>query len=235
MARPWNTIAREITADGALELRQRGPRDFLITVDGRVLMNSVANRSELALGKLACRALPRPERPRVLVGGLGMAFTLRAVLDALPPAGQVLVAELNPAVVAWCRGPLAALTHGATADPRVDVLLEDVAATIGRAANGPADQRLDAVVLDLYEGPHPGTNVRRDPLYGQRAIERTHRALVRGGVFAVWGEAPDPGFEQRLRAQGFAVRHERPGRGGLRHVVTLANRTDSATPPRRSR
>src|SRR4051812_29875353 len=111
MAQPWRVIERVSAKDGDLELRQRGERDFLITFGGLVLMNSSARRSEEALGDLACRGLREASAPKVLVGGLGMAFTLRAVLDALPEGGRVLVAELNPVVLEWCRGPLAPLTE----------------------------------------------------------------------------------------------------------------------------
>lgn len=224
MARPWHTVDRAVTPDGVLELRRRGERDFLITVDGRVLMNSAAHRSEQALGRLACDAM-RPRKggaPRVLVGGLGMGFTLRAVLDACPAGSRVVVAELNPVVVEWCRGPLAELTGAAVRDPRVAIALEDVAVVLHRHAHGAPEQRFDAVILDLFEGPHAGSDKRDDPLYGREAIETTRAALRPDGVFAVWGENRDAGFEKRLRAAGFSVTRERPGRGGLRHVVYVA-------------
>jgi spermidine synthase len=152
-----------------------------------------------------------------------MGFTLRAVLDRLPNAGRVVVAELNPVVVGWCRGPLAALTHGSIDDPRVTVEIADVAAVIRRhAQTDETPGTFDLVVLDLYEGPHAGSHRQDDPLYGRSAIERTRAALAPGGVFAVWGENHDAGFEKRLRAAGFAVECERPGHGGLRHVVYVA-------------
>ncbi len=222
MAQPWLTLDSVPTPEGALELRQRGERDFLITVAGRVLMSSAAHRSEAALGEVACRGLGGRRGPRVLVGGLGMGFTLRAVLDALPPTGRVVVAELNPVVVGWCRGPLAALTGRAAEDRRVAIEIADVAAVIRRAASGGDEGRFDVVVLDLYEGPGAHTDKRDDPLYGRGAIERTRAALSPGGVFAVWGENPDAGFEKRLRGAGFTVAVDRPGRGGLRHVVYRA-------------
>lgn len=220
MSRPWQTLDRVPSAEGTLELRRRGDRDFLITVAGRVLMNSVHHRSEAALGALACRGLEGRRGPRVLVGGLGMGFTLRAVLDAVAADARVVVAELNPVVVRWCGGPLADLTAGAAQDPRVEVRVGDVADVIRGAAAEP--DRFDAVILDLYEGPHAGCAKVADPLYGRGAIERTRAALRPGGVFAVWGEAYDEGFEKRLQAASFSVSTERPGRGGLRHVVYVA-------------
>lgn len=224
MAQPWQNISRHDTRDGVLELRQRGERDFLILINGRVLMNSSANRSEVALGEQTCRLLRALGQPRVLVGGLGMGLTLRAALNALPAAARVIVAELNPVVVSWCSGPLSPLTTGAVDDPRVTVVIEDVAKVIAQAAL-PDAARFDAVIIDLYEGPHAGTDGRHDPFYGSLALQRVHRALSAGGIFAVWGEQPDRGFERRLEGAGFSVDQQRPGRGGLRHVVYLARKT----------
>lgn len=221
MAQPWQTIDRIDTADGVLELRRRGEQDFLIVINGRVLMNSSANRSEIALGESACRAIAGSKIPRVLIGGLGMGLTLRAALDSLPPNAQVVVAEINPVVVKWCRGPLAALTRGAVDDKRVTVEIGNVSAVIAKAAKSGAE-RFDAIVIDLYEGPGSATDAKNDPFYGSHALKVTATALSPGGVFAVWGENSDAAFEKRLTAAGFSVDRQRPGRGGLRHVVYLA-------------
>ena len=221
MAQPWETIDRVDTADGLLELRRRGDNDFLIIINGRVLMNSSANRSEIVLGESACRAVAARGRPRVLIGGLGMGLTLRAALDSLPPNAQVVVAEINPVVVKWCRGLLAALTRGAVDDKRVTVEIGNVSAVIAKAAKSGAE-RFDAIVIDLYEGPGSATDARNDPFYGSQALKVTATALSPGGVFAVWGENSDTAFEKRLTAAGFSVDRQRPGRGGLRHVVYLA-------------
>jgi len=224
MAQPWSTIASHPTAEGLLELRQRGTRDFLITIGGLVLMNSLSNRSEVVLGQLGCRHLKDHPAPRVLVGGLGMGFTLRAVLDCLPVTAQVVVAELNPVVVDWCRGPLALLTDGAVNDPRVSIELGDVAELVRRKAGQKAGERYDAVVFDLYKGPHHHTDRLNDPLYGSRAIARVHSLLQPDGLFTVWGENFDEGFDKRLRSAGFATSSQRPGRGGYRHVVFVARK-----------
>ncbi|BBO71359.1 spermidine synthase [Desulfosarcina alkanivorans] len=221
MAQPWQTIERISTEEGPLELRQRGDGDFLITVDGRVLMNSMTHRSEVALGQLACGHLTGSHRPRVLVGGLGMGYTLRAVLDTLPATGRVVVAELNPVVLKWCRGPLAALTGHAAADSRVGVEVCDVSRLIRRFADDPAHGKFDAIILDLYTGPYVRSHRRDDPLYGSIAISRTRSALKPGGVFAVWGENYDAGFARRLAEAGFTTALHRSGRGGSRHVVYL--------------
>ena len=223
MAQPWNTIESILTDEGTLELRQRGEKDFLITIGPQVLMNSLANRSEVVLGQLGCEHLKDIQGPRVLVGGLGMGFTLKAVLDTLPPTAQVTVAELNPTVVEWCRGPLAGLTESAVNDPRVTVEIGDVAHLIRRSAVNGGEARFDAIILDLYRGPHAKTHHSDDPLYGSRAIENMRAALKPCGVVAVWGEQYDESFEKRLRSAGFTVTTDRPGRGGLRHVVFMAH------------
>ena len=216
VVRPWELIERADSPDGTLELRRRSERDFLITIDGRVLMRSAAQRSEIALAELGCAPLAGRPAPRVLIAGLGMGITLRAALDALPAAARVDVAELNAVVVAWCRGPLAPLTDGAALDPRVAVAVEDVAETIRRAAGSTA--RFDAILLDLYEGPG-GSDA---GCFSPTGLAAARAALADEGVFAVWGEAPDQGFQRRLAAAGFRSEVRRPGRGGLRHAVTLA-------------
>src|SRR5438270_6358362 len=108
--RRWHTIEAVPTREGVLELRQRGPRDFLLTVGGRVLMTSLAHDSEDALARMACGRLADRRAPHVLIAGLGMGFSLRTALELLPARARVLVVEINPVVVAWCRGPLAPLT-----------------------------------------------------------------------------------------------------------------------------
>ena len=226
MARPWETLASVPTAEGSLELRRRGEKDFLITIGGRVLMSSAAHRSEDALAKLACAGLRNKRRARVLVSGLGMGFTLRAALDELADDAEVTVAELNAVVVDWCEGPLAPLIKGAARDPRVTIDIADVAASIADVSRDASVRRFDAIVLDMYEGPQ--THVRpNDPLYGPAAVLRSKKALAPDGVFAVWCEGPSAGFERSLRAAGFQYRLERAGRGARIHYVYVAR--ESAT------
>jgi spermidine synthase len=201
-----------------LELRRRGARDFLIVLDGRVIMSSAAHRSEVALAQLACRPIAGRTAPRVLVGGLGMGFTLRAALDALPPGARVVVAELHAAVLAWCSGPLAFLSADAPRDPRVRVVLGDVADAIRDGARTP----YDAIALDLYEGPQPPR--RGDRHFGPAALARARAALAPGGALAVWAEGRVPGFERAFARAGFEVTAHRPGRGGLRHAVIVGVR-----------
>ena len=153
----------------------------------------------------------------VLVGGLGMGYTLRAALDVLPPGARVTVVELNADVAAWCRGPLAPLTDAAVADPRVTVVVAEVSDHLARTPRA----SFDAILFDLYEGPHAATQAADDPLYGPRALVRVRDALRPGGVFAVWSEEPDVRFERRLADAGFRVEKQRAGRGGRAHIVYL--------------
>jgi len=217
--KPWKTLATIETAEGPLQLRQRGEREFLIVIGGRILMTSSERQSEEGLATLACAPIARREAPRILIGGLGMGYTLRAALDALPPGARVEVAELTPEVEAWCRGPLAILTGDAVADPRVRIVIDDVARLIADAPRG----HYDAIVLDLYEGPHAATQRADDPFYGRAALARSHAALARGGTLAVWSEDPDDGFLRRFRGAGFDVEAHRMGKSRT-HLVYLGKR-----------
>lgn len=220
MAKLWQTIESVDTSDGTLELRQRGESDFLITIAGRILMNSTSNRSEILISELTCKSLKNQKTPSVLMGGLGMGYTLKAALDGLPEKARVVVAELNPVVVKWCRRPIAHLTDRAVDDPRVTVDTVDVASIIRKAADG----CFDAIILDLYEGPFEGAKGRGDHLYGAAALERSRLALKPGGVFAVWSEDPDAAFEKRLVRAGFTFKRNRPRRGN-KYVVYIAKKS----------
>jgi len=227
MAMPWRIVDCVNTDEGLLDLRQRGETDFLITIDGRVLMNSSANISETVLAQLACEPLKNKKKVSVLVGGLGMGFTLKAAIDSLPADAEIVVAELNPVMVKWCRGPIAHFSDGAVDDPRVRIVIDDVASIIHDAAI--KSNRFDAIILDLYDGPHGGAPGRGAYLYGERALALSSSALKARGVFAVWSEDPDQAFEKRLKAAGFSVNRQRPGRGGRRHTVYIARKTSDST------
>jgi len=231
VTRPWEVLDRVPTGAGALELRRRAPDDYLVTLAGRVLMNSVASRSERALAELARAELQGRRRPRLLIGGLGMGCTLRAALDALPEGARLIVAELHEAVARWCRGPLAQQSGSALDDPRVSLRIGDVMGLVDEAASR-GGKRFDAILLDLFEGPGTPAQLREHPQYGLVALMRTRAALRDDGVLAVWCEDRAPAFEKSLRKAGFSVRHERPGRGGRRHAVYLAR---PETGSRRSR
>jgi spermidine synthase len=184
-------------------------------------MNSSANKSEIVLSELACNSLINKNNYRVLIGGLGMGYTLKSALDNLPGDTRVVVAELNPIVVKWCRKPLAHLTEKAVEDPRVVVKIADVSSLIRKAAKQGGDSRFDAIVLDLYEGPSEAAKERSAHLYGVTALKLSGSALMPGGVLAIWSEDSDRAFEKRLLRAGFSFERKRPGRGG-RHVVYIA-------------
>ena len=220
MAAPWQMIATVGTPEGVLELRRRRD-DWLMLIDGRVLMNSFARRSEEELAWLGLQELGERPAPRVLVSGLGMGFTLRALLDRAPEAARVVVAELNPVVVEWCRGPLAAAAGEVLRDPRVRVEIGDVAALISRSPAG----AFDLILLDLYEGPNSATQAADDPLYGPRALAHLHRALAPRGVAGIWSEDADAAFQRRMSAAGFAVtKHSLRSGSASRHVVYMGRR-----------
>lgn len=218
---PWKVLETVTTREGELQLRQRGAREFLITIDGRVLMTSSERSSEEAVATLACRDLAGRPAPQVLIGGLGMGYTLRAALDALPAKARITQVELTAQVATWCAGPLAPLTRGAANDKRVRMVIEDVARVIERAPPG----KLDAIILDLYEGPHAAQKRENDPFYGRAALGRTLAALAPGGVLAIWSEESNLIFKRRMADVGFETTLHHPG-GSRAYVVYLGRKPD---------
>ncbi|WP_377846932.1 hypothetical protein [Bosea sp. UC22_33] len=221
---PWTTLDTAALPDGSgdLRLKQRGT-EFSIMLGSNELMNSRLSGSEEALATLVCDRLGGRRQPHILIGGLGMGFTLRGALAHLPDDAEVEVAELIPAVVAWARGPMAPVFAGCLDDPRVRVNVTDVAAAI---ANG--QERHDAILLDVDNGPEGLTVAGNDQLYGAAGLHAAKAALRPGGILAVWSSGPDHGFTRRLRQAGFATeevtaRARRTG-GGARHVIWLARR-----------
>ena len=205
-----------------LRLMQRGA-EFSIIAGSIELMNSRLSGSEEALAALTCARLADRPAARVLIGGLGMGFTLRAALARLGPEAVVTVAELVPAVVAWARGPLAAIHGDSLTDPRVTLFEGDV----GELING-AQARYDAILLDVDNGPEGLMREANDDLYDAYGLREAHTALRPGGVLSVWSAAPHAAFTQRLRALDFEVEDKRVwanGRGGGgRHVIWLATK-----------
>ena len=207
---------------GGDELRLfRRDRDFMIVLDRNELMNSRMSGSEEALATLTWKRLKNRTNPRLLIGGYGMGFTLRAALAALPPQASVVVAELVPEIIAWARGPMAELTAGCLDDPRVTVVEDDVAAVIAAARGS-----YDAILLDVDNGPDGLTRARNDRLYSAAGLAAAKAVLVRGGILAIWSAADDPAFTRRLNANGFAanrtqVRARSNGKGA-QHTIWLA-------------
>ena len=205
----------------ALRLMQRG-HEFSILADAIELMNSTRGGSEEALAILSCGRVRGRGGPRVLIGGLGMGFTLRAALRNLGPDAHIAVAELVPAVAAWARGPLAHVFAGCLDDPRVALHETDVNRLVQA---GPA--AWDAILLDVDNGPEGLMRRANDRLYDEWGLKRACWALRPGGVLGVWSGSPDRKFKARLQRSGFSVEEVRPhssGRSGPRHVVWIATR-----------
>jgi spermidine synthase len=221
--KPWDLLGDSRTPDGTRLTLMRRDRELAIFADGRILMSSDMHGSEEALATLACGHLTSALSPRVLVGGLGLGYTLRATLDVLPPDASVIVAELVPAVADWNRGPLGPLAGHPLADPRVTLAIEDVAMTIRRDTVG-----FDAILLDVDNGPDAFTSSLNTGLYENHAVTMAYAALRPGGVLAVWSAWEARKFEQRLRWAGFSVTvhrvRARLKRGGPRHTIFVARR-----------
>ena len=206
-----------------MQLFSRGG-DFMIVVDRNELMSTRMNGSEIALATLALERIAGVKAPKVLIGGYGMGFTLRAVLGAVGPGAVVTVAELVPEIIAWARGPMAAVAAGCLDDPRVVVVEGDVADVI--RANGFEGGGFDAILLDVDNGPDGLVRAENDRLYAPRGLAVAKAALTPGGVLAVWSAGPDVKFVRRLGAAGFAVAEiavkARTNGKGPRHVIWFA-------------
>jgi spermidine synthase len=204
-----------------LQLYQSGDL-YSIKIPGRGdLMNSRTHGSEKALAELACAKIARCAKPRVLIGGLGMGFTLAAALQTLGAAAEIVVAELVPEVVDWNRTLIGAPAGQPLADPRSSVYVGDVADLIRQTTAG-----FDAILLDVDNGPEALVRKENDWLYSGDGLRAARRALRPGGVLAVWSASPDRGFSARLRHAGFDVDEQivRPHRAGKgpRHVIWMA-------------
>jgi spermidine synthase len=220
--KPQHTLGRSSTPDGGEIVLYERDGAYFIRVNGLELMTSRAHGSEEDLARLALARISS-KKPKVLVGGLGMGFTLRAVLDVVPMSAKVMVAEILPAVVAWNRNELAHLARSPLEDPRVAVVERDVVEIIGA---GPA--AFDAVLLDVDNGPAALTVSENERLYGATGLAAIHRSLRPAGVLGVWSADPDRGFEKRLAKAGFKVSTEtvpaRRGAKGPKHTIFVAQR-----------
>jgi spermidine synthase len=221
---PWVQLGSATVPDdgGELRLMQRGA-EFSIMAGSTELMSSRLSGSEEALASLTCERLKERARPHVLIGGLGMGFTLRKALATLGADAKITVAELVPEVVAWARGPLAAIHGSSLSDPRVTMFEGDV----GLLING-VQGRYDAILLDVDNGPEGLMRKTNDDLYDDYGLREAQTALRPGGVLAVWSSAPHAAFSKRLRAAGYRVEELKVwanGRaGGARHVIWLATK-----------
>ncbi|WP_417622153.1 spermidine synthase [Parasphingorhabdus sp.] len=222
-------IARElldtapIPGGGELRLFRRelkGADEYSIMLGRIELMNSRLSGSEEALATLACERL-EVKNPRLLIGGYGMGFTLRAALSVLPPQAHVEVAELIPAIVKWARGPMADLSQKCLDDSRVKVTVGDVCDIIARA-----DREYDAILLDVDNGPDGLTHEANDRLYSMAGLATAKKALRSNGILAIWSSEGDSKFTSRLHKSGFTVDVKTvPARSngkGAKHTIWLA-------------
>src|SRR5882757_5489510 len=221
---PWVKIdtAAIPGTDEELRLKRRG-KEFSIMLGTNELMNSRLSGSEAALATLAAKKIEKVTKPHMLVGGLGMGFTLRAALGALGNKAQIVVVELVPAVVAWARGPMAEIFGDSLSDPRVSIREADVTEIIRTHRS-----KFDAILLDVDNGPEGLTRKANDALYSSAGLKAAHTALRPGGVLAVWSSGPNAPFANRLRAADFDVNEvavRATGRGGgARHVIWIATK-----------
>lgn len=187
------------------------------------LMNSRLSGSEEAMASLSWARISDRSHAQMLIGGLGMGFTLRAALAELPQTAKITVAELMPSVLAWAKGPMAAIFDGCLDDPRVRIKIDDVRNVI-RSAKG----TYDAILLDVDNGPDGLTVETNDALYSMSGLAAAKAALRPGGVLAIWASAPDRAFTHRLQRAGFRVEEERVKANrksrGSRHVIWLATK-----------
>ena len=217
----WEVLGETQTPDGTVMALTRRDREYVILANGKSLMSSLMHGSEEALASLACAHLRGVEAPSVLVGGLGMGFTLRATLDLLTADATVTVAELVPAVIEWNRGPLGPLAGDPLKDRRVRAVVGDVQEVIGSSRG-----RFDAILLDVDNGPAPFTAPTNAGLYDDRGLAAARAALKERGVLAIWSAWDNRKFVQRLRYAKFDVTVEhvrgRLKKGGPHHTIFLA-------------
>ena len=194
----WETLAAATTPDGGRFELRRHDGNYVIQADGYDLMTSFTHGSEDSMMSLAC---PRPrEDACILIGGLGMGYTLAATLDLLPPGGSVVVSELVPEVVEWNRGPLGPLAGHPLDDPRTDLIVGEVADVIRDSKS-----RFDAILLDVDNSVDSLTRAHNSCLYTPEGLAAAHRSLRPHGALAVWSAGTERTFESRLRAAGFTA------------------------------
>jgi len=216
-------VAKIPNNGGELTLSQRD-REFSIRLSGirGELMNSRVHNSEEALAELGCAHLRSSANAHVLVGGLGMGFTLAATLRSIPASAQVTIAELIPEVVEWNRGPLGECAQNPLSDSRVQIHQGDVAECVTKKAS-----LYDAILLDVDNGPEGITQSDNDGLYSSQGLEHMLKSLRPKGMLAIWSAGPDPQFVVRLKKAGFSVTTKmvraRQGKGS-RHTIFLGQK-----------
>lgn len=212
---PLVAVEKVTTPIGEMILSRRG-NDYTIRVSGIELMSSMNHRSEDEIGRLACAALAGVAAPRILIGGLGLGYTLRAALDALGPKAKVDISELVPAVVRWNRDIVGGLANHPLADPRVTVIEEDVARVIAGKTH-----HWDAIILDVDNGPD-SVGQHNDALYKRSGLLSARTALVPGGLLAVWSSFESATFTRWLHDAGYESDLRRIRAHGAVHWIWLA-------------
>ncbi len=220
--KPWETLATaEAPGVGTLTLARRGD-EYVLRVRGLTLMSSRQHGSEAAMAEAGCAALTAKPGARVLVGGLGFGFTVRAALEILRPDAKVTVAELMAPIVEWVRGPVSSLAGAPLEDSRVEVVVGDVRRVMTRSGGA-----FDAILLDVDNGPSPLTKADNVSLYDETGLAIAYGALRPGGKLVVWSAGEDPRFVSRMEKAGFAVQVLRPtahGTKGTRHTLFVGTR-----------
>jgi len=223
----WTLIDKATTPDGGVIALYEHDGDYAIRIDGQELMSTRKHASEEALAALTCRPFIQKRGVRVLIGGLGFGFTLRAALAGLGKDAHVVVAELIPAVVSWNRNPSYPLAAASLADPRVTVVERDVVEVIRSSRSG-----FDAILLDVDNGPSGLCVESNGRLYNEKGLHHAREALRPGGCLGIWSSQADPLFAKRLGRAGFTVEvqrspaHAAPGKSGsLPHTLFLGRRT----------
>jgi spermidine synthase len=218
---PWEELGKAKAPDGGTLILKRRGDEYEIRVDGWELMSSRAHGSEESLAHMGCDHVRRAEAPRVLVGGLGMGYTLRACLEVLPPSATVVVCELVPAVVEWNQKYLGHLAGKPLDDPRTKVHVGDVGAYLRTVS-----ERFDAILLDVDNGPRALTKKSNQLLYGPTFLELYKKTLRPGGLLAVWSSDRNSIFETGLRKAGYEAKsvdvRARGVAGGPAHTIFLA-------------
>lgn len=219
--KPWETLGTAAAPDGTVITLARRDTEYVLLANGQLLMTNRMHASERQLADVACDVIAGRPAPVVLVGGLGMGYTIRAALDRLPPEAAIVVAELVPSVVEWNEGVLGPLADHPLRDARVTVDPRDIADILRESR-----ERFDAILLDVDNGADPFASTTNRRLYGPSGLSAMRAALRPDGVLTVWSAGPDKRFVRQLRTAGFQVetRHvrARPGGRGPRHVVFIA-------------
>ncbi|MCX8277037.1 MAG: hypothetical protein OTJ43_02045 [Dehalococcoidia bacterium] len=220
--KPWITVGEALSPDGTrLELVEHDG-EYIIRADDLPLMSTRMHFSEIELARLVCNKL-RPGA-KVMIGGLGLGYTLRAALDLIPKDGKAVQVELVPEVIEWNKGPLAQFAEHPLDDKRTELVQNDVSKVIKNARN-----EYDSIMLDIDNGPSPLVSERNAWLYTDHGLGAIRSALKNGGRVAIWSADDEPRFVSRMKRNGFrAQKHEiqaHKGKGGIRHLIFTGRKT----------